>query len=87
MTRNTTTKTGSDPAVDGIWANCEAFEEQVRQAQEYFARNHLYHAAESVARAAHVATSNHCGVFWSPRLEGLLNAKSRRISITRPSVG
>lgn len=69
----------TDPNVAKISANFAEFERYVKRAQENFAAHELEAAAVSVALAAHVATSTHCGIFWSPRLERLLNAIGRSI--------
>jgi hypothetical protein len=73
---------GRDSDSERIGANFAAFERHVICAQEHFSNHNLEAAAISAALAAHVATSTHCGIFWSPRLERLLNKIGRRISDT-----
>ena len=70
---------GRDPAAERIAANFAAFEQRVRQAQDHYARGNREAAAVDAALAAHVATGTHCGIFWSPRLERLLNAIGRQL--------
>jgi len=79
MTQDGNISAESDPAAKRISANFAAFERQVHRAQEYFTQNNLEAAAIGAALAAHVATGTHCGIFWSPRLERLLNSIGRRI--------
>jgi hypothetical protein len=79
MTQDTDISAESDPATKRISANFAAFERQVHRAQDDFARSNLEGAAVGAALAAHVATGTHCGIFWSPRLERLLNSIGRRI--------
>jgi glycosyltransferase involved in cell wall biosynthesis len=74
------TVAGADPAAARILTNFAAFEEQLRRAQQHFERGNQEAAAVGAALAAHVATSTHCGIFWSPRLERMLNAIGRKIS-------
>jgi Glycosyl transferases group 1 len=68
-----------DAAAERILFNFAAFDVHVRRAQQYYGENNLEAAPISAALAAHVATSTHCGIFWSPRLERLLNAIGQRI--------
>ena len=76
----------ANPAAERISANFARFEAHLRQAQEYFAKDNLEAAAVNAALAAHVATSTHCGIFWSPRLERLLNAIGRGIEDSDPRI-
>jgi hypothetical protein len=79
MTQDADISPEPDAATKRILANFAAFEREVRSAQDCFARSNLEAAAIGAALAAHVATSTHCGIFWSPRLERLLNSIGRRI--------
>jgi len=79
MTQDDDISAKSEAATKRILANFATFERQVHRAQEYFARNNLEAAAIGAALAAHVATGTHCGIFWSPRLEHLLNSIGRKI--------
>src|SRR5262245_12006924 len=62
-----------------IARNFAEFEHYVGRAQAYLEDGELEAAAAHCAIASHIATQNHCGVFWSPRLEKVLTEIGRRI--------
>ncbi len=66
-----------------IRRNFAEFDQYVRRAQGYLAQGELAAAAAHCAIASHVATQNHCGIFWSPRLELVLNEIGRKLGPTR----
>src|SRR5262245_42675596 len=61
-----------------IARNFAEFEHYVRRAQGYLAEGELEAAAAHSAIASHIATQNHCGIFWSARLEKVLTEIGRR---------
>ena len=56
-----------------ISANFASFNSTVALAHEFFTKGEMDSAAVWAAIASHIATSAHCGVFSSPRLERMLN--------------
>src|ERR1700694_3826059 len=79
-------QTGSSkkPQAARIQRNFAEFESYVVQAQDYHARGELAASAAYAAIAAHVATTTHCGVFASPRLERLLRSIGKQIGERSP---
>jgi len=76
------------PAVDKNKRLSERFAEYdgyVKRAEELLATGDLQTAAAYCAIASHVATQNHCGIFWSPRAEKVLNEIGRRLEPEAPS--
>lgn len=67
-----------------IAANFAEFEHYLRRAEGYLAKGELATATAHCAIAAHVATQNHCGIFWSPRVEKVLNAVGRAMQPEAP---
>ena len=65
--------------------NFAEFEHYVLRAQGYLAQGELATAAAHCAIASHIATQNHCGIFWSPRLEKVLTDIGRAVPTTRRS--
>jgi hypothetical protein len=61
-----------------IKRNFAEFEHYIGRAQSYLDQGELAAAAAHCAIASHIATQNHCGVFWSPRAERILNEVGRR---------
>ena len=60
------------------------YDRHVQRAQGYLAQGELAAASAHSAIAAHIATQNHCGVFWSPRLEKVLTDIGRQIQPEAP---
>ena len=65
--------------------NFAEYESYVLKAQEYLDQGDLQTAAAYCAIASHVATQNHCGIFWSPRAEKVLNEIGRRLEPPGPA--
>ncbi len=61
------------------------YEIYVEKAQHFLAQGDLQTAAAYCAIASHVATQNHCGIFWSPRAEKVLNQIGRRLEPDAPA--
>lgn len=59
--------------------NFTEFERYLDRAQRYFGEDELAAACVHAAVASHIAVQNHCGMFWSPRLEKLLSEIGKRI--------
>jgi hypothetical protein len=70
------TRSEQDLRIDRNFAE---FERHLKRAQAYQAENELAAACVHAAVASHIAVQNHCGVFWSPRLEKLLSEIGQRI--------
>jgi len=64
--------------------NFAEYENYVLKAQDFLAQGDLQTAAAYCAIASHVATQNHCGIFWSPRAEKVLNEVGRRLEPDAP---
>ena len=62
-----------------ITRNFNEFEHYLERAQGYLAKGELAAASVHCAIASHIAVQNHCGIFWSPRAEKVLNQIGRRI--------
>jgi glycosyltransferase involved in cell wall biosynthesis len=71
---------GSQSASERILSNFARFDAEVKLAESAYAKGELEMAAFYAATAATIATHTHCGVFSSPRLEGILNAIGRQIA-------
>jgi glycosyltransferase involved in cell wall biosynthesis len=71
---------GSQSASERILSNFARFDAEVELAESAYAKGELEMAAFYAATAATIATHTHCGVFSSPRLEGILNAIGRQIA-------
>ncbi len=56
----------------------------VKQAEALLAEGDPQTAAAYCAIASHVATQNHCGIFWAPRLEKVLNSIGRQLEPEAP---
>ena len=65
--------------------NFAEYESYVLKAQEFLDQGDLQTAAAYCAIASHVATQNHCGIFWSPRAEKVLNEIGRRLESPGPA--
>ena len=52
-----------------IQRNFAEYDHYVQRAEKYLAKGELEAASAHCAIASHIATQNHCGVFWGPRLE------------------
>ncbi|MFO1017849.1 MAG: hypothetical protein U1E03_09650 [Hyphomonadaceae bacterium] len=65
--------------------NFAEFEHYVLRAQGYLAQGELATAAAHCAIASHIATQNHCGIFWSPRLEKVLTDIGRAVPTPWPA--
>lgn len=68
-----------------IKRNFAEFDHYVQRAQGYLAQGELAAAAAHCAIASHVATQNHCGIFWSPRLEKVLTDIGRQLQPAGPA--
>lgn len=68
------------PNAERIARNFAEFEHYLQRAQGYLARGELAAATAHCAIASHIATQNHCGIFWSPRAEAVLNAVGKRMA-------
>jgi hypothetical protein len=69
-----------------IQASFEEFEQYVARAEGFLAQAELETAAVYCAIASHIATRTHAGVFWSPRIEAVLNEIGRRTSDPQSAV-
>ena len=69
---------GSLEQATRIKRNFEEFEHYAKRAETHLVKGELAAAAAHCAIASHIATQNHCGIFWSPRLEKVLNDIGRR---------
>lgn len=69
-----------DPRAARIARNFAEFEHYLARAQNYLAQGELAAATAHCAVASHIATQNHCGIFWSPRAERVLNEAGRRMA-------
>ena len=69
----------SQSSSERILSNFARFDAEVKLAESAYAKGELEMAAFYAATAATIATHTHCGVFSSPRLEGILNAIGRQI--------
>ena len=70
----------SQSVSERIHSNFARFDAEVKLAESAYAKGELEMAAFYAATAATIATHTHCGVFSSPRLEGILNAIGRQIA-------
>lgn len=59
-------------------SNFAEYEHYVELAEADLAAGNYPGAAMNCSVASHIAVQNHCGVFWSPRLEKVLNEIGRR---------
>ena len=75
---------GSPAQVARIRKNFAEFNAYVNRARGYLAKGELAAAAAHCAIASHIATQNHCGVFWSPRCEKILSEIGHRIQPNAP---
>ena len=75
---------GSPEQIARIQKSFNEYEQYVASAQAYLADGELAAAAAHCSIAAHIATQNHAGIFWSPRLEKVLNDIGRRIQPAGP---
>ncbi|WP_395645012.1 hypothetical protein [Terricaulis sp.] len=64
--------------------NFAEYEHYLARAEGYLAEGELDAAAVHCTIASHIAVQNHCGVFWSPRLEKILNTIGRSIPDNAP---
>lgn len=62
-----------------IARNFAEFSHYITRAEGYLAQGEYAAAAAHCAIASHIATQNHCGIFWSPRAEKVLNTIGRAI--------
>ncbi|HRK65264.1 MAG TPA: hypothetical protein PLN53_12785, partial [Terricaulis sp.] len=58
-------------------ANFALFEQYVSQAEAHFVSGDYASAAAYCSIAAHIPVQNHCGIFWSPRVEKVLTDIAR----------
>lgn len=65
--------------------NFAEYEHYVARARGYLEKSELAAAAVHCAIAAHIAVQNHCGVFWSPRLESILCEIGLKIGAAPPN--
>lgn len=72
------------PASQRIQTNFAALNVHATKAEACLARNQLAAAAVHASVAAQLAIQNHAGVFWSPRLEKILNTVGRRMADGAP---
>lgn len=75
---------GMQAQAERMARNFAEFEHYQKRAQGYLEQGELATAAAHCAIASHIATQNHCGVFWSPRLEKILTEIGRRIETPGP---
>jgi hypothetical protein len=75
---------GSPERTARLQRNFAEYDTFVHRAEGYLAKGELAAAAAHTAIAAHIATQNHCGVFWSPRLEKVLSDIGKRIQPNAP---
>jgi hypothetical protein len=75
---------GAPDQIARIRKSFEEYEQFVSSAQAYLAEGKLAAAAAHCSIAAHIATQNHAGIFWSPRCEKVLNDIGRRIQPNTP---
>jgi hypothetical protein len=75
---------GSPEQIARIQKSFDEYEQFVANAQTYLAQGKLAAATAHCSIAAHIATQNHAGIFWSPRLEKVLNEVGRRIQSKAP---
>jgi hypothetical protein len=68
-----------------IARNFAEFEHYLARAQGYYDQGEFAAAAAHCAIASHIATQNHCGVFWSPRAEKILTDIGRRVGPQPPA--
>lgn len=62
-----------------ISRNFAEYEHHLGRAQTYYDQGEFAAAAAHCAIASHIATQNHCGIFWSPRAERILTDIGRRV--------
>ncbi|MBL8536036.1 MAG: glycosyltransferase family 4 protein [Hyphomonadaceae bacterium] len=67
-----------------IARNYAEFDHYAARARSYLDAGELATAAIHCAIASHIAVQNHAGVFWSPKLERVLNEVGRRIPFDEP---
>ena len=65
-------------------ANFALFDRYVSRAEDFFARGEFASAAAYCSIAAHIPVQNHCGVFWSPRIEKVLTDIARATETPGP---
>lgn len=58
-------------------ANFAIFDQYVSRAEAYFAEGDYATAAAYCSISAHIPVQNHCGIFWSPRVEKVLTGIAR----------
>jgi hypothetical protein len=64
--------------------NFAEYEHYLARARAYLNQKEMAASAVHCAIAAHIAVQNHCGVFWSPRLESILGEIGRRVGASAP---
>ncbi len=57
--------------------NFATFDKYVSGAEDFFAKGEFATAAAYCSIAAHIPVQNHCGIFWSPRVEKVLTDIAR----------
>jgi hypothetical protein len=67
-----------------IAANFAAFDQYVSRAEALFAAGDYATASAYCSIAAHIAVQNHCGLFWSPRIEKVLTDIARATETPGP---
>jgi hypothetical protein len=78
--------TASESAPARIARNFAVYEQYLQKAQEAHARRRYALATAYAAVASHVVVQNHAGIFWSSRLERLLNDVGRHIGAPAPNL-
>lgn len=67
-----------------LTANFALFDQYVSQAEAFFAAGDYASAAAYCSIAAHIPVQNHCGIFWSPRVEKVLTDIARATETPGP---
>jgi hypothetical protein len=67
-----------------IAANFALFDQYVSRAEALFAEGDFKTAAAYCSIAAHIPVQNHCGIFWSPRVEKVLTDIARATETPGP---
>jgi hypothetical protein len=65
-------------------ANFALFEHYVSRAERFLAQRDFATAAAYCSIAAHIPVQNHCGIFWSPRVEKVLTGIARATETEGP---
>lgn len=85
MSADTMTMPQTHPEQEArIARNFAEVERYLQRAQGYLAQGEFAAASVHAAVASHIAVQNHAGIFWSPRLEKVLDQIGRQVGPQHP---